>query len=66
MQLDLNPTEVNDLREALQAIDKQLLRELAHADDREYRDMLREKVIRIEALLRRVDAHTGRQSDIYA
>ena len=55
MNLDLDPVQITDLKEALHAFTKGLLGELAHADQRQYREMLREKVGRYEALLSRLD-----------
>jgi hypothetical protein len=51
MLLDLNPTEANDLREALQTFHRTLLAELARADQRDYREMLRHKLARFERLI---------------
>jgi hypothetical protein len=53
IDVTLDPTEVADVREAVQTFTKVLLAELAHADQRQYRDMLRDKVRRYEALLLR-------------
>jgi hypothetical protein len=55
MELKFESGEVADLREALDAFDKVLLAELAKADDRDYRKMLREKIRRYEALLKRFE-----------
>jgi hypothetical protein len=51
MDVKLDSTEIADVREALQSFTKVLLAELAKADQRQYRAMLRQKVRRYEALL---------------
>ena len=56
MTLDVSPTEMTDLREALQAFTRQLLGELARADQRQYRDMLRDKLGRYEQLIARLSS----------
>ena len=61
MTLDLSPTEMSDLRESLQSFTRQLLGELAHADQRQYRDMLRDKLRRYEQLLARLDSSAPTQ-----
>ena len=61
MLLDLNPREMNDLREALRTYNNGLYAELAHADQREYREMLRAKVKRYEALAMLLD-HQPREA----
>jgi hypothetical protein len=55
MRLELDETELTDLREAVGVYLKSLLGELAHADQRNFRMMLREKCDRIEHLAGRID-----------
>ncbi|MFL5345142.1 MAG: hypothetical protein ACJ8AT_10120 [Hyalangium sp.] len=55
MLLELSAPEARDLKQALEAALRQLLDEIAHADQRAYRDMLRERYDRLEQLNRRMD-----------
>ncbi len=55
MLLELSAAEARDLKQALEAALRQLLEEIAHADQRAYRDMLRERYDRMEQLNRRLD-----------
>jgi hypothetical protein len=55
MLLELSAPEARDLKQALEAALHQLLDEIAHADQRAYRDMLRERYDRLEQLNRRLD-----------
>ena len=55
MKLELDAAELSDVREAVGAYLKGLLGELAHADQRNFRAMLREKCDRYEKLAGRVD-----------
>ncbi len=55
MLLELSAPEARDLKQALEAALRQLLDEIAHADQRAYRDMLRERYDRLEQLNRRLD-----------
>jgi hypothetical protein len=50
MRIDLEEGELEDLREAVQGCVKELVTELARADQREYRAMLRKKCDRFERL----------------
>lgn len=56
MNLPLEDAEVADLREALQSYTQRLRTELAHADQRHYRAMLREKLDRYERLGAKLDS----------
>jgi hypothetical protein len=53
--IEVEPAEAVDLREAVDAMIHRLLDELAHADQREYRSMLRAKLARFERLAERLD-----------
>ncbi|WP_224369168.1 hypothetical protein [Hyalangium versicolor] len=55
MLLELSAPEARDLKQALEAALRQLLDEIAHADQRAYRDMLKERYDRLEQLNRRLD-----------
>jgi hypothetical protein len=55
MLLELSAPEARDLKQALESALRQLLDEIAHADQRAYRDMLRERYDRMEQLNRRLD-----------
>ena len=57
MNLELNSAEAEDLREALHAFTQRLLTELAHTDQRQYREALREKLRRFEWLDEKLEAH---------
>lgn len=64
MKLDFNETELSDLREAVGAHLRGLLGELAHADQRNFRRMLKEKCDRFESLATRIDrGGTPREAD---
>jgi hypothetical protein len=60
--LELSEMDVEEVTEALQSEQRQLLDELAHADSRAYRAMLRGKAERVERLLLRFEqaAQEGR------
>lgn len=55
MRVDLDEGELEDLRDAMRAFQKGLLTELAHADHRDYRAMLKDKLERFERLTDRLD-----------
>jgi hypothetical protein len=55
MLLELSAPEARDLKQSLESALRQLLDEIAHADQRAYRDMLRERYDRMEQLNRRLD-----------
>jgi hypothetical protein len=55
MLLELSAPEARDLKQSLEAALRQLLEEIAHADQRAYRDMLKERYDRLEQLNRRLD-----------
>jgi len=59
MQIDLMEPEVQLLREVLKGQRKSLLNEIAHTDDRAYRDELRtryDRLVRIEAAIAPITA----------
>jgi hypothetical protein len=55
MLLELSEPEARELKQALDSALRQLLDEIAHADQRAYRDMLRERYERLEQLNRRLE-----------
>ena len=65
MLLELSTPEARDLKQALESALHQLLEEIAHADQRAYRDMLRERYDRMEQLNRRLDIPVDSDS-VYA
>jgi hypothetical protein len=65
MLLELSATEARDLNQALESHLRQLLEEIAHADQRSYRDMLRERHTRMEQLSRRLNISVEEDS-VYA
>ncbi len=62
MVLELSTPEVRDLKQALESSLRQLLAEIAHADQRAYRDMLRERYNRLEQLSRRMEVSVEGES----
>jgi hypothetical protein len=65
MLLELSPPEARDLKQALESALRKLLEEIAHADQRAYRDMLRERYDRLDMLNRRLDVSVEGES-VYA
>jgi hypothetical protein len=65
MLLELSAVEARELKQALESTLRQLLDEIAHADQRAYRDMLKERYDRMEALNRRLDVPVESES-VYA
>ena len=55
MTRELGENEVEEVTEALKSQQRQLLNELAHADSRAFRAMLREKAERVERLMFRIE-----------
>jgi hypothetical protein len=55
MLLELSTPEARELKQALESALRQLLEEIAHADQRAYRDMLKERYDRMEQVNRRLD-----------
>lgn len=55
MLLELSSVEARELKQALDDSLRELLEEIAHTDQRAYRDMLRERYDRLEPLNRRLD-----------
>jgi hypothetical protein len=62
MLLELSTPEAQDLKQALDSSLRKLLEEIAHADQRAYRDMLRERYERLEQLSRRLDVSVEGES----
>lgn len=65
MLLELSTVEARELKEALDSALRVLLDEIAHADQRAYRDMLRERYDRMEQLNRRLEM-TLEGTQVYA
>ncbi|MFP2927714.1 hypothetical protein ACLESO_21455 [Pyxidicoccus sp. 3LG] len=65
MLLELSTVEARELKEALDSALRVLLDEIAHADQRAYRDMLRERYDRMEQLNRRLEM-TLEGNQVYA
>lgn len=65
MLLELSSVEARELKQALDSALHVLLEEIAHADQRAYRDMLRERYERMEQLTRRLDM-TLEGNQVYA
>jgi hypothetical protein len=65
MLLELSAVEARELKQALDTALRGLLEEIAHADQRAYRDMLRERYDRMEQLNRRLEM-TLEGSQVYA
>ncbi|KFE66254.1 hypothetical protein [Hyalangium minutum] len=55
MLLELSTAEARDLKQALESALRELLAEIAHADQRAYRDMLKERYDRMDQLNRRLE-----------
>ncbi|NMO16693.1 hypothetical protein HPC49_33115 [Pyxidicoccus fallax] len=55
MLLELSAVEARELKQALESALRVLLDEIAHADQRAYRDMLRERYDRMDQLNRRLE-----------
>ncbi|MFP2913018.1 hypothetical protein ACLESD_50040 [Pyxidicoccus sp. 3LFB2] len=65
MLLELSSVEARELKQALESALRVLLDEIAHADQRAFRDMLRERYERMEALNRRLEM-TLEGNQVYA
>jgi beta-galactosidase GanA len=65
MLLELSSVEARELKQALDTALRGLLEEIAHADQRAFRDMLRERYERMEQLNRRLEM-TLEGSQVYA
>jgi hypothetical protein len=55
MLLELSNPEARELKQSLESSLRRLLEEIAHADQRAYRDMLKERYERLDQLNRRLD-----------
>lgn len=62
MLLELSTAEARDLKQALESSLRKLLEEIAHADQRAYRDMLKERYDRMDQLNRRLDVSVEGES----
>jgi hypothetical protein len=62
MLLELSAPEARELKQSLESSLRRLLEEIAHADQRAYRDMLRERYERLEQLNRRLDVSVEGES----
>lgn len=65
MLLELSAIEARELKQAMDSALRVLLDEIAHADQRAYRDMLRERYDRMEQLNRRLEM-TLEGNQVYA
>jgi hypothetical protein len=65
MLLELSAPEARDLKQALESALRKLLEEIAHADQRAYREMLRERYGRLEQLNQRLESSVEEDS-VYA
>jgi hypothetical protein len=65
MLLELSSVEARELKQALESALRVLLDEIAHADQHAFRDMLRERYERMEALNRRLEM-TLEGNQVYA
>lgn len=65
MLLELSAVEARELKQALDSALRVLLDEIAHADQRAYRDMLRERYDRMDQLNRRLEM-TLEGNQVYA
>jgi hypothetical protein len=65
MLLELSTPEARELKQSLERSLHTLLEEIAHADQRAYRDMLRERYERLDQLNRRIDVSVEGDS-VYA
>lgn len=57
MVVELSGAEARELKSTLDAVLHGLLNELAHTDQRAYREELRERLARLEGVRRRLDLH---------
>jgi hypothetical protein len=62
MLLELSAPEARELKQSLESSLRRLLEEIAHADQRAYRDMLKERYERLEQLNRRLDVSVESES----
>ncbi len=65
MLLEMSSVEARELKQALDSALRVLLDEINHADQRAFRDMLRERYERMEQLARRLEM-TLEGSQVYA
>ncbi|HEY5928635.1 MAG TPA: hypothetical protein VIV11_43415 [Kofleriaceae bacterium] len=60
MYVAFDPAQVETLRELLESSKKQLLREIAHSDTREYRESLERRETVVEQLLSKLSEESHR------
>lgn len=65
MLLELTAVEARELKEILDSSLRELLAEIDHADNRAFRDMLKERYDRLEQLGRKLGA-SGEGDQVYA
>lgn len=65
MLLELTAVEARELKEILDSSLRELLAEIDHADNRAFRDMLKERYDRLEQLGRKL-ASSGEGDQVYA
>lgn len=65
MLLELSPPEARELKQSVERSLRGLLEEIAHADQRAYRDMLKERYTLLEQLDRRLSA-SAESEQVYA
>jgi hypothetical protein len=62
MLLELSAPEARELKQSVESSLRRLLEEIAHADQRAYRDMLKERYERLDQLNRRLDVSVESES----
>jgi len=65
MLLEVNAVEARELKEVLDSSLRELLAEIDHADNRAFREMLRERYARLEQLSHRLES-AGESDQVYA
>jgi hypothetical protein len=62
MLLEMSAPEARELKQSVESSLRRLLEEIAHADQRAYRDMLKERYERLDQLNRRLDVSVESES----
>jgi hypothetical protein len=62
MLLELSAPEARELKQSVESSLRRLLEEIAHADQRAYRDMLKERYERLDQLNQRLDVSVESES----
>ncbi|MFL5353448.1 hypothetical protein [Archangium sp.] len=65
MLLEMNAVEARELKEVLDTSLRELLVEIDHADNRAFREMLKERYDRLEQLGRKLES-SGESDQVYA